>query len=793
MIGVRWQKVVRDITLAPVRSSVAVAAMAAGVFGVGTVLTSSSVLQRELAVTYASTQPASAILTATGLSDEVVARALTLPDVLDAEQRPTWRGRIRVGPDEWMPLVLYVVRDFTDVRIDRFERDSGTFPASPDGMVLERTALSVARARVGDRVTVRLGETPATTLRVDGTVHAPGLAPAWMDHVVYGWVTWDTVLRGSVTSDVSSLRIIVRGDRRDERHIREASARVANALVPQGVEVVRTEVPPPGRHPHADQMDAFLFLLGAFGALAFVLGAVLVATMVHALMAGEVRQIGIMQALGGSLAQLAGLYLGHVALLACAALAVGLPLGYAAGRAYADFASGILNATISSHRVPAWVVVAQIVAGMAVPIAVALGPIRHAARVSTRDALSDEPRSHARRGRPSRLAVLATRLVWLPRPWRWSLRATLEERGRLWLTVATLVAGGVVFLAALNASEAWTRLLEREAAARAYDLEVRLATPASEARVRDVLLAIPMIQSVEAASDEGATLPDVPDLRVALSSAEPDSALLRLEVIDGRWLVHGEPDGMVANTAMRASVPGLHVGSIVRVRVGDRERALTVVGIAREMLPVPTAYMPRATIATLSARAADMTRSYRVVTRDHGAGAQLAGQQAVERALDAAGMRVASVVRLLDRRQAFADHLVIIQSALIASACLVVFVGGLGLSSTLHVNVLQRTREIGLLGALGASARTLAGMVVFEGLAIGIGSWGLAMILAVPVTAAVTRVAGQIFHKAPLEPAFSVTAAFTWLALVLGLGTVASLHPAWRATRIPVTEALRHV
>jgi ABC-type antimicrobial peptide transport system permease subunit len=83
-----------------------------------------------------------------------------------------------------------------------------------------------------------------------------------------------------------------------------------------------------------------------------------------------------------------------------------------------------------------------------------------------------------------------------------------------------------------------------------------------------------------------------------------------------------------------------------------------------------------------------------------------------------------------DARQSFADHLVIIKSALIFAALLVVLVGGLGMTTTLTLNVIERTREIGILSAIGATPRTIARGIAAEGLVMVVLSWCVAVIAA---------------------------------------------------------------
>src|SRR4030095_8271701 len=153
----------------------------------------------------------------------------------------------------------------------------------------------------------------------------------------------------------------------------------------------RISIPEPGKHPHAAQMETFTFLIGAFGILSFVLGLVLVATMIHALLIEQVRQVGVMKAIGATTRQVAGVYLAQVALLATGSLFLAIPTGWAVGRGYAKFAASILNAQIDDYSVPLWAYAVQVAIGLIVPLLVSLVPVWRASRVTAREALSDLP------------------------------------------------------------------------------------------------------------------------------------------------------------------------------------------------------------------------------------------------------------------------------------------------------------------------------------------------------------------------------------------------------------------
>lgn len=198
---------------------------------------------------------------------------------------------------------------------------------------------------------------------------------------------------------------------------------------------------------------------------------------------------------------------------------------------------------------------------------------------------------------------------------------------------------------------------------------------------------------------------------------------------------------------------------------------------------------PRAVLAVTGADG-EQTRIARVVTTEHTEAGQLGASREVERAFEAMEIEVTGMQSMLDVRKGILDHLVIILVVLTMASTLVVFVGGLALTSTLSINVMLRTREIGVLGAIGATPRTISSHVWIEGLLIGLMSWIVALLIAAPVSWLLESVTGNMFFKAPLAFFMSLQAALIWLALIVVLATLSSLYPAWRASRLTIREAL---
>jgi len=120
---------------------------------------------------------------------------------------------------------------------------------------------------------------------------------------------------------------------------------------------------------------------------------------------------------------------------------------------------------------------------------------------------------------------------------------------------------------------------------------------------------------------------------------------------------------------------------------------------------------------------------------------------------------------------------------LFAAAAIVL--ASVGIYGVMAFAVSQRTREMGIMIALGAAARTVTGQVVRNGLVL----IGIALALGVAGTVAVSRfMRGMLFEVSATDPAtlIAVTGLLTAVAIV------ACYVPARRAGRVDPIEALRH-
>ncbi|HEX5835560.1 MAG TPA: ABC transporter permease, partial [Pyrinomonadaceae bacterium] len=242
-----WRKAIRDFWHERARTVLVVFAIALGIAAFAAVMSSYAILTRELDRGYLDTNPASAVLRVDSIDDELVAAVLQNPDVSNAEPRRTLSGQIKSGPMQWRNLMLFVVKDYGDIRISRLEPEEGAWPPATGEILIERDAFQVARANIGDAVTVKTADGVEQSLMISGRVHDVGQAQARMENIVYAYTNLETLVQLGEKPYYDRLNILVAENRFDEDHIRKVAADVKSLIESRGHEVWRVDVPAPGK------------------------------------------------------------------------------------------------------------------------------------------------------------------------------------------------------------------------------------------------------------------------------------------------------------------------------------------------------------------------------------------------------------------------------------------------------------------------------------------------------------------------------------------------------------------
>ena len=118
--------------------------------------------------------------------------------------------------------------------------------------------------------------------------------------------------------------------------------------------------------------------------------------------------------------------------------------------------------------------------------------------------------------------------------------------------------------------------------------------------------------------------------------------------------------------------------------------------------------------------------------------------------------------------------------------------GMMGLMGTMGMNVLERTREIGVMRSIGAVDREIMRTVIVEGVVIGGISWLIGAVLSFPITYLLSDIVSAAIFKSSIAVYFTYQGFAIWLLVVLALSAVASILPARNAARLTIREVLAY-
>lgn len=797
IIAPRWRKIAEDIVLNQGRLATMTLAIAMGVFAVTAISTAYCILARELDQQYLATNPAAALLDVDHLSEADIAGVRAQPGIAWAELGGRMVGRVEVGKGVWLPLLLFVVPDFAPPRIATLRLAAGRWPSDADGIVLERTALAVANSGVGGDITVQTPNGPARSLHIVGAVHDPSLAPAWQQQAVYGYVTPATLRFLGEEPGLHVLKLSVSNPGADPRRIEPIIINAAQWLQRNGHAVGEVRIPP-RHHPHQSQMTAVIRMLLIFGVLTLALSAILTATITAGLLVPQVRQIAVMKAIGATTAQIAGLFVALVAGIGVIAVGVGMPLGVIGGRALAENVARMLNFELANVSVPPWIFISLALAGVGLPLLLALFPIAGATRRSVREMLNDFGGRPAASG--SQVARWMTHLRLRDAALTLALRNAVRRRLRLVLMLTMLAAAGALFVTGLNIRASFGQSVIDAAAERHFDVEFRFARPTNAAAAVAAALAVPGVDRVEPFDDEPAalarrdgvaivrTFPDGGHGSLRINSLPWNSGFLSPTVVEGRWLSRDDVDTAVLNSQALASFPAARLGSPIRITVAGRPMDMILQGVVREHLAPATIYLS-STVFGRAMSAPGITSGVRVGFRHLDQEPATNATAAIGGALEKGGVNVLQVITKAQLGLAQAGHQFILIFLLIVISALMAGVGLLGLASAMATSVQERAREFAVLRAIGAGNMAILRTIIAEGLLVGAASVVPAALLSVPLSMAVAKVVGASTSGSAIYVS-STTALPLWLAMVLVGAACASSYPAWKASNLPIREAL---
>jgi len=807
----RWRKVISDLLDNKARTLLVVLSIAVGVFAIGVLAGTYVIISQDLGVTYAANNPSNMEIRLDDFDEDLLHTVREFEGVKDAEARRVFPLLIRpLGESKWTSVDVVALDSFEDNEVNLLRPVRGASAPTEDQILLEKDVLDEFQTAPGETLEVRLGDETVKEVEVAGVVQdastgaidflSPPLAYIQTDSLSF-YNEPDEYNRIFATVDIAG--------QDDEETIRGVLANLTEKIEKNDYTVSRSFISKTHEHPLESTINAVLGILLALGVLIVFLSSSLIANTLSALLKQHLRHIGVMKLIGGQDRIIFRMYLVMLLVFGILALVIAIPAGGHGAYALAQFVAEEMGFTLRGYRFIPLSLGIQIAVGILVPLVAGLIPVIRGSRVTVQKALDgngtrageeddeegQEGGSRFEQFQLKTTRALADRGIRIPRQLLISLRNTFRQRGRLMLTLFTLTMGGAIFISVFNVRVTLFDYVQDIGNYFLADVTLDFERPYRLNEIEEYAYLDPRVTHVEgwtfATSEilypDGATAENI---SILAPPAGSDLVYPLLEA--GRWIQPGDEKKIAISEGIYDYYPDLQIGDNIPLKFKGKQELWQVVGVFKFIgLEGVIGYTPYDYISR-EQNLANRSYSYRFVTVQH----DREYQNMMARELDAyfrdKGFHVQDATPGLSSLDKAAESLDILITFLLIMALLTATVGSMGLTGTMSMNVLERTREIGIMRSVGATDREIMRMVIVEGLLIGMISFGLAILVAVPFTYLLSGIVSNAVFATPIAVEFTYTGYLIWLGLVIVLSSLASILPARSAARLTIREVLAY-
>jgi putative ABC transport system permease protein len=790
----RWRKVIADLWGNFTRFILVVLSLTIGLFSVGMIVGGYVSILDDMETGYQSIHPADLRVRTDDFDEELIERVRRVDGVTGVDGEKRLEVQVMNGDGEWQNITIRVIPE-DGQRINQILLLEGTMPEDQQIILDVHRDLGVD---IGDSVFVQLPSGKQRELTITGSVLDQTIGvvgSSYFIEPIYGYITFETL--PWFQEDLTYETLLVTVDPSLTADEIDGVEEEITRLVEQGDRTVYSVTDlSANEHPNSGYVQALAGLLALLGFLSVFLSGFLVFNAMTALFTQQVQYIGIMKAIGAQRKTIIIMYVAFIVVFSLIAMGIAIPTSSWAWARMGEFFSARLNYTSGeTHYIPL-AVAAQVVIGLLLPQAAGILPVLRSSKISVREAITS---TGIKSGdfKKGWLDRKLERFKGIGRPLMISLRNTFRRKGRLILTLITLSLGGAVFISTFNVRASLETYIDKVSKYILADISLEFDRYYRINEIQDFVMSIEGVESVEPRS--GAACQLLNDIGEAAESVEmlgapADSALIRPILLEGRWIILGDRNAIVLNEAFLTRYPELDVGDSITLYVNRREVDWTVVGffqfIGRDsfLVYVPLDYLNEITGNSRQAANFQIVSSPEVIK----AGLEDELVSRVDDYFRARGYHVTSVSTSDSLRGNATSGLDTLTFFLLIMSGLTAAVGSVGLTGTMGMNVMERTREIGVMRAIGATDRQVMKQVIIEGVFIGLISWVFAFLLAFPLSSIMSNIINLSIFGIATKTTFTAFGFIIWLGIVILLSILASILPARNAARLTIREVLAY-
>jgi putative ABC transport system permease protein len=801
-----WQKVSADLLSHKSRTVLAISSIAIGLFMIGTLLGMMDLQMGGMDSAHRQSQPSHINLIIKQDADIAVAeRIKNIGGVADIDTMTQLTVQFKTPQSaQWQTGTVVFRADYRHQQYDRMTLLSGNFPSAKT-VAVERLSARFAGLNTGDMVEFSTAN-GSEKLAIGGIIRHPFVKPPAFGGQLLFFIAPELAPAFSIPMHTFRQLLVQIKPPYSEDKARSIAGEIRAELAASGIAVNATLLQDPDRHWGRPIFSGINLVLTVMAWASLALSSVLILNTVAALITQQTDQIGIMKSLGARRRTIAGIYLSEVFILSLIALIIAVPLSWAGAFYSSRWILDVFNIELNSFTYSSRALYFTMAGGVLAPLLAALWPIWQGAAMSVRQAIASYGlgADFVSHGVDRWLERAAAAL--LPTLYAVALGNLLRRKARLLWTQSVLIIAGVLFIVIMSLIASVNQTLNNELARSRYAVRIGFAQDQPADIINGIVRNIPSTTAVEFWNRlpaelflHDALIRQSGSLGLQMIALPADTAMYRPLIVEGRWFdrTDDRQNRLVIN-AVTAELNGIQVGDTLTVKLLQQPaQEWQVIGLYRWFAgsgyAVESVYAPLSTIQ-LSSRNAHK-HSFTLLSADIDS---LAEEKTYVDELKTAfeqqhiNLDFYTTQAKLEQRRFAENQFRPITSMLLGLAAMIAAVGAIGLSGTLAIGVLQRTREIAVLRAIGASSSAVFKLFMLEGLFHGLLAWLIGVPLAFLVAEPLAKQLGTTMLNIELDFVFSLSSVGFWLGFVLVLAILAAYLPARNASKIVVRAGLSY-
>lgn len=787
-----WKKVWRDIWNHKSRTAMVVISIAIGVFAIGLTLGILENVQQRMSSAWRASNPSHIVIgVGDGTRDTTVHFIGAMQGIEGAEAVTAFGTRWKADPDDtaWESVTITSRTDYDAQQYDRLTLLDGAWPIRGT-VAVDRGSARRWNIGIGDTVYIEVSGRPRP-MQVVGIVYDAVAVPPVFTNDASFYVTRRDLERLGGPSNFTQLKAAISDY--DEERAKTAALEIEDRLDELDISHGAFLLQDPQNHFFQEILDGLILILVVMSFLALGLSLLLVVNTITSIITEQVPQIGIMKAVGATSGRIFIIYLTGVLTYELIALSVAIPLAVLLSSLASSAGLELFNVDPGDFFVSRNALLAQFGLGLFAPMLAAMRPIITGSQISVREAISTY-------GIGEQMGLIArglTQLRMLPRLVMLTIANTFRRKMRLTLTQISLIGGGAIFIMVMSVQSSLLGSFEQVRNTYNFDIIMAFDRPHHIPSIKAEVESFPNVDYVEVLDFLVETplrrVDDVDERDVQsitlIAMARGGEGYLP-PITEGRWLVPEDRGAIVLNDHL-ADELGLSVGDDVIMEIKGEDTTWNIVGLQFDLNDDQTASAVWLEDFGKETGTSGMGSFLFIVALPQDQDELMSLTDDLTERLEERGRNVIFALTSEEWTTLQVSTAMVIVYLLMFVGVLIAIVGSVGLSGTLSINALERRREIGMMRAVGASGRAIAGLFIGEGIIIGLMSWLIALPVSVPLGWVFANILGDTIQL-KLIYEYSLLGVLIWLVLVLVFSVLASGLPAWRAMKVSVREVLSY-